>query len=527
MLKAVPAKENTTLSQRNSILILDFGGQYTHLIGRNIRENKVYSEIFPCETSSEKLKEIITRLNVKGIILSGGPDSVYDTNAPTFDPKVLELGIPILGLCYGHQLIAHLSKGRVEQSLRKEYGNTKINISDHYGILAGLQRTETVWMSHGDTVQELSPDYMALASSENTPVAAFRHRNLQIYGLQFHPEVTQTESGIQILRNFIFNECKCEPNWVVTNFIDDAIKKIKDQVKDDKCIVTLSGGVDSSTSTALMGRAIGNNLIVVYVDTGLMRENETEEVKEIFCRTGVDLRVIDAKERFLNELKGVTDPEQKRKIIGNLFIKIFEEQIPQIDAKYLVQGTIYPDRVESGKTGKSALIKSHHNVGGIPDNIKFEAIVEPLRDLYKDEVRRVAAELGLPDSIVNRQPFPGPGLAIRVIGEVTAEKLGIVRKADYIVTSEIEKAGLARGLWQYFAVLTDTESVGIKGDARAYGPTIAFRALVSREAMTAKFAWLSEDLVRTISTRITNEIPEVTRVVYDVTDKPPGTVEWE
>ncbi len=513
--------------QRDVILVLDFGGQYTHLISRNIRENSVYSEIAPHDTPFDTIKGLIRNWNVKGIVLSGGPDSVYDKDAPMLDPKILELGIPVLGLCYGHQLIAHLSNGKVEKMLRKEYGETYITINNSTGILAGLQRMERVWMSHGDAVLNMPSDYEVLASSENTPVAAFRNRNRPIYGLQFHPEVVHTEKGSQILRNFIFNECKCEPNWKASNFVEESIRGIRDTVGEGKCVVSLSGGVDSSTSTALMGKAIGNNLIVVYVDTGLMREGETEQVRNTFNKIGVDLRIVEARDRFLNALKGVADPEQKRRIIGKLFIEVFEEQASGIGAEYLVQGTIYPDRVESGKTGKSALIKTHHNVGGLPENIKFKAIIEPLKDLYKDEVRKVAAELGLPKSIVNRQPFPGPALAIRIIGEVNAEKLEIERKSDHIVTEEIEKAGLDKGLWQYFAVLTDTKATGVKGDSRAYGHVVAWRALKSREAMTAKFAELPWDLIRRISTRITNEVPNVTRVVYDTTDKPPGTVEWE
>lgn len=519
--------QNKKTGRRDTILVLDFGGQYTHLIGRNIRENSVYSEIIPCDTPAEKVKEHITTFDAKGMIFSGGPDSVYDKDAPKFDPKILEIGLPILGLCYGHQLIAHLSRGKVERALRKEYGKTYIVVDKHVGVLSGLQRVEMVWMSHGDTVSELHPDYEMLAFSENTPIAAFRHKSLPIYGLQFHPEVIHTKSGPQILRNFIFNECGCEQNWKIENFVDRAIEDIKNAVGDSRCVVGLSGGVDSSTVTALMGKSIGNNLVVVYVDTGLMREGETEQVRDTFSKIGVDLRVVYAKDRFLNALKGVKDPEEKRRIIGGLFVRVFEEQALTINATYLVQGTIYPDRVESGKTGKSAIIKTHHNVGGLPDDIKFKGVIEPLKDLYKDEVRKVAAELGLPDSIVHRQPFPGPALAIRIMGEVTAEKLEIERKADHIVTCEIDDAGLAKGLWQYFAVLTDTMSTGVKADGRAYGHVVALRVVESREAMTSTAAELPWDVLKRISTRITNEIPNVNRVVYDLTDKPPGTVEWE
>ncbi len=515
------------MSKRDTILILDFGGQYTHLIGRNVRENNVYSEIMPFDITADKITEIGSVSNIKGIILSGGPDSVYDKDSPKMDPGILKLGIPVLGLCYGHQLIAHMSDGKVIRAAKKEYGDTEAYIDKPESILHGLHHEEKVWMSHGDTVSSLSKDWEVLAHTDNTPVAAFRHKTMQIYGLQWHPEVVQTEHGAQIIKNFIFDECKCERNWRMTGFVEDSMSEIRRTIR-GKAIVALSGGVDSSVAAALITKAIGgHNLVAVYVDTGLMRDGETEQIRSTFTTLGTDLRVINAEDRFLEALDGVEDPEQKRMIIGKMFATVFEEQAALSGVEYLVQGTIYPDRVESGSSGKSALIKTHHNVGGLPKDLKFKAVVEPLRDLYKDEVRKVAKELGLPESIINRQPFPGPGLAVRIIGSVTKEKLEIVRHADHIVTKEIDGSGMAEGLWQYFAVLTSTKTTGVKGDGRAYGYLVSFRALVSREAMTAKFAELPWNLVRRISTRITNEIPEVVRVAYDVTDKPPATVEWE
>ncbi len=516
------AVAKTAGNGRDTILILNFGGQYTHLIGRNVRENNVYSEIVPFGISAEKIKELSSTTNIKGIILSGGPDSVYLEGAPRFDPKILDLGIPVLGLCYGHQLIAQMSNGRVESALRKEYGDATAVIDNPVCILKGLKRKEEIWMSHGDTVFDIPADFEVLAHTESTPVAAFRHRTKQIFGLQWHPEVVQTKGGVQVIRNFIFDECKCEPNWKMDDFVDKSLKDLRERIGSGKAVVALSGGVDSSVAAALVAKAVGGQrLVVVYVDTGMMRKGETEQVRETFTALGTDLRIVDAGDRFFDALKGVRDPEMKRKIIGNTFIRIFEEQAAPIGADYFVQGTIYPDTIET-----AGGIKTHHNKA-IPFDIKFKEIIEPLTDLYKDEVRKVGGEIGLPEAVVNRQPFPGPGLAVRIMGEVTREKVAIVREADHIVTSEIEKAGLARGLWQYFGVLTDTMTTGVKGDGRAYGYLVGFRALVSREAMTAKFAELPWDLIRKISTRITNEVPGVVRVAYDTTDKPPATVEWE
>ncbi len=514
--------------KRDTILILDFGGQYTHLIGRNVRENKVYSEIIPFDTSAAKIKELIAKQNVKGIILSGGPDSVYEKDAPKLDPDVLKLDVPILGLCYGHQLIAQMTKGKVERAKRREYGEATVNVDKPVGILKGLNAIEKVWMSHGDTVIAVPDDYEVLAHTESTPVAAFRHKNLPIFGLQWHPEVVHTEHGAKILENFIIRECKCSPSWKMDNFVEKSTDEIKSKMGKGKAIVGLSGGVDSSVAAALVALAVGgSNVVAVYVDTGFMRKGETVQVKKTFTDLGMDLRVINAEDRFISALKGVKEPEQKRKIIGRIFAEVFEEQAKISGADYLIQGTIYPDRVESGSTGKSAVIKTHHNVGGLPKDLKFKSVIEPLADLYKDEVRKVGRDLKLPEAIVNRQPFPGPGLAVRIMGEITREKLEIEREADAIVTEELEKAGLSKDLWQYFAVLTDTMTTGVKGDSRAYGYLVAWRAVVSREVMTTKFAELPWNTVRKISTRITNEIPAVVRVVYDTTDKPPATVEWE
>jgi len=511
----------------DTILVVDFGGQYCHLIARRVRELNVYSEIVPSSITAEEIREITPRLNVKGIILSGGPYSVYEDGSPKIDPKILDLGIPILGLCYGHQLIAYLLGGEVKRGARQEYGVAYVTIDKPISILKGLNRTEKVWMSHGDTVQKLSEDFEILAHTKNCPVAAFHHREKAIYGLQWHPEVVHTERGMEMLRNFVFDICRCQANWKPSSLIDEKIKEIKETVGEGKAIIALSGGIDSNTSAVIAAKALGEKLTAVFVDHGFMREGEPKFVKETFEKMGVKVIVVDARERFFKKMKGIVEPEEKRKIIGREFIRVFEEVARRIGAEHLIQGTIYPDRIESGFRKHSDKIKSHHNVAGLPTKIEFKSILEPLRDLYKDEVRRLAKTLGLPDVIVHRQPFPGPGLAVRVIGEVTPEKVELLRKADKIVSEEIEKSGLADDLWQYFAVLTDTKSTGVKGDARAYGYVVAIRAVKSREAMTASFAYLPYEVLERISTRITNEIPFVTRVVYDITHKPPATIEWE
>ena len=511
----------------DTILVLDFGGQYCHLIARRIRENKVYSEIVPHDITPEEISRINERLNVKGLILSGGPLSVYEKDSPKINPEILEMNLPILGLCYGHQLLAYMAGGTVKPAEKREYGITYATITRAVGVLQGLAPKEKVWMSHSDAVYTIPEEYEVLAYTENCPVAAFKHKNRPIYGLQWHPEVIHTENGMKMLRNFIFKVCGCQPNWEMEDFIEKAIREIKEAVGESRAIIALSGGIDSSTATALAAKAIGKQLTAVFVDHGFMRAKEPEFVKKTFEKIGINFVAVDAKQRFYKRLKGVVDPELKRKVIGEEFIRVFEEIARKVGAEYLIQGTIYPDRIESGFRKFSDKIKTHHNVAGLPSHMEFKGIIEPLRDLYKDEVRKIAEKLGLPKEIVYRQPFPGPGLAVRIVGEVTPKKVEIVRKADEIVREEIERAGLAGELWQYFAVLTDTLTTGVKGDARAYGYTIAVRAVKSKEAMTASFAKIPYEILEKISTRITGEIPEVVRVVYDITHKPPATIEWE
>jgi GMP synthase (glutamine-hydrolysing) len=511
----------------DTILVLDFGGQYCHLIGRRVRENGVYSEIVSHDIKPDEIRKIGEKLNVKGMILSGGPSSVYEANAPMLDPRVLEMGLPILGLCYGHQIVAQLSRGTVDSTCCKEYGTAQVNVDKAVGVLKGLGSEEKVWMSHGDTVSAMPAEFEVLAHTDNCPVAAFRHKKKPIYGLQWHPEVIHTENGALMLGNFIFEVCKCEANWQMEDLIGKMVNEIKAEVGDSKAIIGLSGGIDSSVAAAIAARALNERLTAVFVDHGFMREGEPEEVRNAFKNVQLNFITANAQERFMKKLENVVDPERKRKIIGEEFVRVFEEIAEKSGAEYLIQGTIYPDRIESGFRRNSDKIKTHHNVAGLPSKINFKKILEPLRDLYKDEVRKVARMLELPDEIVSRQPFPGPGLAVRIIGTLTAEKVSIAKKADKIVREEIEKNGLQEKLWQYFAVLTDTKATGVKGDARAYGYVVAIRAAESREAMTASFAKIPYEVLEKISTRITNEIPEVIRVVYDVTHKPPATIEWE
>jgi GMP synthase (glutamine-hydrolysing) len=487
----------------------------------------VYSEIVSHDITPDAIEDLQTTLKIKGLILSGGPLQVYTEDAPQCDPRIFQLQLPILGLCYGHQLIAHLYGGTVKPSQKKEFGSTTAIIDKSQGVLKGLAREERVWMSHSDTVVTLPKDFEVLAHTENSPIAAFRHKEYPIYGLQWHPEVVHTDHGRQMLRNFLFEVCRCEANWKMTDFVTKQVQEIREIVGKGKALIALSGGIDSSVATVLAAKAVGQRLTAVFVDHGFMREKEPTEVRDIFSRFGINFIAVDAQQRFFQKLQGITDPEQKRKIIGEEFIRVFEEIAAEVEAEYFVQGTIYPDRIESGIKKFSERIKTHHNVGGLPVNIKFKQIVEPLRDLYKDEVKKVANTLGLPPAIVARQPFPGPGLAARVIGEVTRDKIAMVKTADRIVREEIEEQNLETGLWQYFAVLMDTKSTGVKGDSRAYGDTIAIRAVESREAMTATFANLPYQILERISTRVTNELPSVTRVVYDITHKPPATIEWE
>ncbi|NWF87705.1 glutamine-hydrolyzing GMP synthase [Candidatus Bathyarchaeota archaeon] len=511
----------------DTILVLDFGGQYCHLIGRRIREQGVYSEIVAQDIKPEEVKRLNEKFNVKGIILSGGPASVYEPNAPKPDPHILGLDLPILGLCYGHQLIALMVGGKVEPAEQREYGIAYVLINKPIGVLKELNKREKVWMSHGDTVFSMPAEFEVLAHTENCPVAAFRHKHKPLYGLQWHPEVIHTKNGTKMLHNFIFEVCRCEANWKMEDIIENMIKSVKADIGEGKAIIALSGGIDSSVATAIAAKALDNRLTAVFVDHGFMRENEPESVKETFQKFNINFVIANAQERFLAKLGGIIDPEKKRKIIGEEFIRVFEEIAEKIGAEYLVQGTIYPDRIESGFRKFSDKIKTHHNVAGLPLKMEFRKIVEPLRDLYKDEVRKVAKMLGLPKEIVFRQPFPGPGLAVRIIGELTTTKIRIAKKADKIVREEIERSGLEENLWQYFAVLTDTKATGVKGDARAYGYVVAIRIVESREAMTASFAKIPYIVLEKISTRITNEIPEVVRVVYDITHKPPATIEWE
>jgi GMP synthase (glutamine-hydrolysing) len=511
----------------DTILILDFGGQYCHLIGRRIREQGVYSEIVPPDISPEEVNVFNEKLNVKGLILSGGPSSVYEPNAPKLDPLILKVNLPILGLCYGHQLLVQLSNGKVEPATCKEYGITQVTIDKPAGILEGLNDKEQVWMSHGDTVMTLPPGFESLAHTGNCPVAAYRHKSKSIYGLQWHPEVIHTKHGTRILHNFIFQVCKAQANWQMEDLIGKMENELRSEINRGRAIIGLSGGIDSSVATALAAKALGENLTAVYVDHGFMREGETESIRQTFEKFDINFIIADAHERFMSKLQGVIEPETKRKIMGEEFIRVFEEIAKQSGAEYLIQGTIYPDRIESGFRKNSEIIKSHHNVAGLPEKMNFKKILEPLRDLYKDEVRKIARILDLPKELVNRQPFPGPGLAVRIIGSLTEEKICIAKSSDKIVREEIERNELGGGLWQYFTVVTDTKATGVKGDARAYGFVVAVRAMESREAMTASFAKVPYQLLEKISTRITNEVPDVTRVVYDVTHKPPATIEWE
>lgn len=513
--------------KHDMILVLDFGGQYCHLIARRIRENSVYSEIIPCDITPSQLAGMQEEHNVRGIILSGGPSSIYEKDAPQLDVKILDSGLPVLGICYGHQLLAHRLRGRVVKAKRKEFGIASAKVSGGSALLKGLSPREQVWMSHGDTVLNPPEGSTVIATTDNCPVAAFQDEKRKIYGVQWHPEVVHTTNGEMILRNFVFGICRCRPDWKVGDLVEQYVNEVREAVKGQRAIIALSGGIDSSTSGAIAARAIGRNLTAVFIDNGLMRENEPERISDMARALGITYVHVDARARFLRKLKGIADPEQKRKVIGNEFIRIFEEEAEKVGARYLIQGTIYPDRIESGISKKSRIIKTHHNVGGLPETMKFEGLVEPLRELYKDEVRKVATRLGLPKEMINRQPFPGPGLAVRIVGEVTSEKIGIVRKADAIVTDEIVAAGLDDLPWQYFAVLTDTKSTGVKGDSRSYGSVIAIRAVGSKDAMTAEFSRIPYGVLERISTRITNEIDDAVRVVYDITNKPPSTIEWE
>ena len=512
---------------QEKVIVIDFGGQYNQLVARRVRECNVYCEIYSYKTDIAKIKE----MNPKGIILTGGPNSCYEADSPTCSRELFELGIPVLGLCYGAQLMMHVLGGKVEKAPVREYGKTEVFVDKTSPLFSDVNETTICWMSHFDYISKAAPDFRIIAHTADCPVAAAENQERNLYAIQFHPEVLHTQEGTKMLYNFVRNVCGCSGTWKMDAFVENTIKEIRDKVGSGKVLLALSGGVDSSVAAALLSKAIGKQLTCVFVDHGLLRKNEGDEVEAVFGSNGqFDLNFIrvNAQERFYSKLAGDTEPERKRKIIGEEFIRVFEEEAKKIGAvDFLAQGTIYPDVVESGLGGESAVIKSHHNVGGLPDYVDFKEIIEPLRDLFKDEVRKSGLELGIPEKLVFRQPFPGPGLGIRIIGEVTAEKVRIVQDADAIYREEIAKAGLDHSIGQYFAALTNMRSVGVMGDERTYDYAVALRAVNTVDFMTAESAEIPYPVLQTVMSRIINEVRGVNRVFYDLTSKPPGTIEFE